>query len=109
MSIFNFLTRFKKETKIELRELEIGSFIEVSYKDPKSLGIISENTLTCTRLNQDEVINRKITGFITSKYFDDYLRIWFLGVRACKKNGNQIIERDFLFMENEIEKYKLLR
>lgn len=98
----------KKHQEIFVKDVDIGVFLELEYKDPKTVGIISEHSLTCTRLNDDELKNRKIQGFTISKYFDNNLRIWFIGVRACKKYGNEIKERDFLFLENEIEKIRIL-
>ena len=103
-----FKKQFNKNT-ISIKELDIGNFLELEYKDPKTIGIINSNTLTCTRLNQDELTNRKIKGFVTSKQFDNNLRIWFIGFRSCKKNGNEMLERNFLFLETEIEKIKLLQ
>ena len=107
MSFFDFFKNVKKE--ILIKDLEIGSFLELEYKHPSKVGIINSNALTCTRLNEDELKNRKIQGFIISKYFDNELRIWFLGIRSCKKNGNEIKERNFLFLETEIEKYRILK
>jgi hypothetical protein len=103
-SIFN-----SKENNLSIKDVELGKFLELEYKHPNSLGIINSNSLTCTRLNQDELQNRKIQGFITSKYFDNNLRIWFLGIKSYKKNGNEMIERNYLFIENEIEKIRLLK
>lgn len=99
---------FKKKPKLEVKDLTIGVFLELEYKHPKSVGIITPNSLTCTRLNSDELENRKIQGFATNKYFNKELRIWFVSVRSCKKVGNEIIERDYLFLENEIERIRLL-
>ena len=100
---------FNKKKEISIKDLEIGSFLKLEYKDPKTIGIISQNSLTCTRLNNDELINRKIQGFVITKYYNNDLRLWFIGIRACKKNGNQIFERDFLFLETEIKEFELLK
>lgn len=109
--MFEFIKNMFKKTEeapTNVENLEMGSFIELSYKHPKDVGIINKDHLTCTRLNLDEIENRKIKGFVYSKYYDKNLRKWLLGVRACKKNGNEMIERDFLFLEYEIEKIRVL-
>jgi len=91
-----------------VRELQIGQFVEVSYKHPSQIGIVDGKNLTCTRLNPDEIDNRKIQGVVIQVVREELTRTWLLGIRVHKTLSKATIQRDFLFMEYEIEKLRIL-
>jgi hypothetical protein len=100
---------FKKQEPVKISDLKIGDVVELSYHHPKDLGFFNENQLTCTRLNPDELENRKIKGIIISVYRNQEIYRWFLEVKTHKTYDSIPVERCFLFMENEIETIRKLK
>ena len=101
--------KFKKpNTKTPIKELKVGQMLELEYKHPKDVGIINSNHLTTTRLNADELDNRKIHGVVINVFREENTRTWVLGIRVHKKQNNFMVQRDFLFMEYEIKNYRIL-
>lgn len=94
---------FKKEPLITVADLQVGDIVELSYRHPKDLGFFNDNELICTRLNPDEIENRKIKGIVVKTFRNQELYKWFLEVKTQKVYGNMPVERCFLFMEDEIE------
>jgi len=70
--MFDFITKFfkrknKEKTVIEIiQQLQIGDLVVVEYKHPKQIGITSGETLSYTRLNREEINNRKIRGAVSA-------------------------------------------
>lgn len=94
---------FKKEEKITIADLKVGDIVELTYYHPKELGFFNDNELICTRLNPDEIENRKIKGVVVKTFKNQELYKWFIEVKTHKVYDNIPVERCFLLMEDEIE------
>lgn len=94
---------FKKSTPITIADLQVGDIVELSYYHPKELGFFNDNEFTCTRLNPDEIQNRKIKGIVVKTFKNQDLYKWFIEVKTQKIYDNIPVERCFLFLEDEIE------
>ena len=94
-----------KETFITLDEAHLGQMVEVTFRDPRTLGIQMPGQLTCTRFNPDEFENRKVKGFVkqvgehSATPFGRYITI-----EARKFD----MERSFLFLDYEIETMRII-
>lgn len=100
----NLKKLFKKsEQKTTIAELKTGDIVELSYFHPKELGFFNDNEFTCTRLNPDEIQNRKIKGIVVKTFKNEELYKWFLEVKTQKVYNDVPFDRNFLFMEDEIE------
>ena len=100
--------RGTKNPSVTVEELKIGNILELTYKHPREVGIVGEDSLTVTRLNQDELDNRTIQGTVTNVFREKSLYKWFLCVRVYKNNNGISSLREFTFMEDEIESFRLL-
>lgn len=94
---------FNKELPITIADLQTGDIVELTYYHPKELGFFNDNEFICTRLNPDEIQNRKIKGIVVKTFKNQELYKWFLEVKTQKVYDNMPVERCFLFMEDEIE------
>lgn len=94
---------FKKGKPITIADLTIGDLVEVSYHHPKDLGFFTENQLTCTRLNPDELDNRKIKGIVIRTFKNPDIFKWFIEIKTQKIYDGFSVDRCFLLMETEIE------
>lgn len=107
----SFFKKKEKENSVSqlIQELETGQYVELEYKHPNEVGVVGGQGLTCTRLNQDEINNRVIQGTILFSQRDDSIRKWLISIKVFKKHeSGEIRERQFLFIEDEIKKLRLL-
>lgn len=98
-----FKKLFKKKVPVTIADLQIGDIVELSYYHPQELGFFNDNEFTCTRLNPDEIENRKIKGIVVKTFKNQDLYKWFLEIKTQKVYGNVPVERCFLFIEDEVE------
>lgn len=98
----------KQKSLAPIKDLKVGQMLELEYKHPKDVGIINSDHLTTTRLNPDELDNRRVQGVVIHVFREDTTRTWVLGIRVHKKQNDYMVQRDFLFMEYEIKNYRIL-
>jgi hypothetical protein len=103
----NFKTS-KPTVMAPIKDLKVGQMLELEYKHPKDVGIINSDHLTTTRLNPDEIDNRKIQGVVINVFREENTRTWVLGIRVHKQQNNFMVQRDFLLMEYEIVNFRIL-
>ena len=112
MKLLNFLKSLQNKKNLDFKDLQIGQVVEIKYKDPKAMGFLN-NTITCTRLNDDEMKYRVIKETVISKYRQKDLYKWLVGIKSFKKiihNNEEIsYEREYLFLEEEIEYIRELK
>lgn len=106
MGFFSDLFSKKKAPAfVGVDDVELGQMVEVIFRDPRDLGIQVPGQLTCTRFNEDEFKDRTVRGFVKHK-----------GVHSGQPRGRYITietrkherERNFLFLDYEIESMRLI-
>jgi len=110
--MFEFFKRFfSKKEEIEVfnpENFQPGQLVELEYIDPKKIGIISDNSLTFTRLNHDELNNRIIRGTIERITKNNQLKCFMIAVKCFKQIEHETIVREYLFLDYEIKKCRVL-
>ena len=96
------------EKKFNPEEFQSGQLVEMEYVDPKTIGIISPNSLTFTRLNHDEIENRVIRGTIERITKNKVLNCYVIAVKCLKKIEHDTIVRQYLFLDYEIKRCRVL-
>ncbi len=107
-----FATNKSSEDKVDLKQFEVGDYVELEFRDPKTLGIISPDTLSFTRLNKDELKNRIIRGCIERILWVEELNAYSVAVKSFKldtKHAKFLIVREYLFMDYELLYCRLMK
>jgi len=106
MKFFDYIKSFRKAKILAFKDIQVGQLVELKYKHPNEMGFLNNST-TCTRLNDDELNSRIIKGSIISKYKQQSLYKWLIGIKSFKMvliDGQEVsFEREYLFLEEEIE------
>lgn len=109
MSFWSKIFGRKKEKTPEetFAELKLGDLVSVEYRHPKEIGIVTGESLTYTRLNHEEIDNRKIRGTISSIRNKDLpLKMMVVEVSTYESPAMPGTLRRFLFLAEEISKIK---
>lgn len=91
-----------------------GDYIQITIKDPKTVGIVANihqpQTLTYQRLDAEDIATRKITGYLISKErFGTQPAIFeCLKVNAIKKQRNKQKFVEYFLLKEEIENIKII-
>lgn len=102
-----FKTKKEKTPQEVFSELKLGDLVSVEYRHPKEIGILSGQSLTFTRLNREELDNRKIRGTISSIRNKDLpLKMMIVEVSTFESPAMPGTLRKFLFLAEEISKIK---
>lgn len=87
--------------KTSLEDFKIGDFVELEYKDPRTLGFNSSSSLTLTRFNHDELDNRVIRGVVSKNYYEPKpLDENIIEISTIKNDS----VRKYLILSHEIQK-----
>ena len=101
----NLFSHKKQDDLVTVDAVEIGQLVEVTFFDPRTLGIQVPGQLTCTRFNPDEFEDRKVKGFV--KHKGDHSAIPF-GKTLTIETRRLEREREFLFLDYEIESMRII-
>lgn len=80
----------------------------MEYCDPKTVGIISDNTLSNTRLNADELENRVIRGCVERVQYEPGANSHSIKIKTFKVNNGYLAVREFMLMSYEVTNYRVL-
>ena len=88
--------------------MNVGDWVEMEYCDPKTVGIISANTLSNTRLNADELENRVIRGCIERVQYETAANSYSIKIKTFKVKDGYLSVREFMLMSFEVTNYRIL-
>lgn len=91
---------FKKKKYLTIDEVQIGQMVEVTFRDPRDIGIQVPGQLTCTRFNPEEFEKRVVKGFV--KHKGEHNATPF-GKHITIETRRLERQREFLFLDYEIE------
>jgi hypothetical protein len=104
-----FINKNTDNSSFNPEEFQAGQLVELEYVDPKKTGIISDNTLTFTRLNRDELENRIVRGTIERITKNTQLKCYMIALKCFKQMENETVVREYLFLDYEIVKCRELK
>lgn len=110
INYFKALFSKKEEPDLDtfLEALKTGDWVEFEYYHPNEIGIISNNTLSNTRLNPDELKDRVIRGCIERVRWEDGAAGYSISIKTFKVNENYLTLREFMLMSYEVKTYRYL-
>lgn len=98
----------KKTIKETLSDLAVGALIQVKFKTPADIGIVSGQELSLTRLNPKEASLRKVQGSVTRVWKDPGLKAMLLEVATYSSPDMPGQLRKITLLEDEIQELRKL-
>lgn len=102
---FNFFFAKEENTKTNseiLDHVSTGDIVRLSFKDPRKMGVVTNNATTYIRFNPNELTDRLVKGTVTRLWFEGQaLNTRLIEVAVIREQGSVI--RKMLFLEEELE------
>jgi len=90
-----------------LKDLSVGDYISLRFKDPRKLGLIDPSNSLTKRYDPEDLETRLLIGVISRIFQSSGLTFFELGV--IKMVNGQRKERIYTLMEDDIEEIKVLQ
>lgn len=89
-------------------DLLSGDYVEISLKDPRSIGIISDPSMTFQRLDADDLATLKIKGYVVATRLVNPGKVELLEIEVVKRRGSNTRLMTYTILREEVESLKLL-
>lgn len=90
-----------------LKDLSVGDYISLRFRDPRKLGLVDPSNSLTKRYDPEDLDTRILIGVISRLFETNGLRFFELGVTKVVKGQRK--ERIYTLMEDDIEEIRVLQ